>query len=156
MNKPSFKKADDFIEFNARDLKTVFAKINLLEQLSHKVLACLEPEIAKYCQVANLVESKLTLIVANGSIATQIRFQTQDLIKKLHQHPMLKAVRFVECKVRPAQNQLSNRLTTNQSSNMGLLTPETGEMICAMAETIEDEKLREIMVRIGKRIEGKT
>jgi hypothetical protein len=155
VNKPSFKKADDFIEFNARDLKTVFTKINLLAQLNTKILACLEPNMAKYCQVANLVGSKLTLIAANGSIATQIRFQAQDLIKKFHQYPILKSILFLECKVRPAQSQLSSRLTTNTTSSMTPLTPETGEMICAMAETIEDEKLREIMVRIGKRIEGK-
>ena len=152
MTKPSFKKADDFIAHNSRDLQTIFTRINLLEQLNEKIRAYFNPEIAKYCQVVNLAGSKLTLIAANGSVATQIRFQTHDLLKKFNQDPVLKRVLFLECKVRPTQSQVSTRLTDNPGKSMPLLSAETGEMVCAMAETIEDIELRKVMVRIGKRV----
>jgi len=155
MDKSSFKKAGAFIEHDGRDLKTVFEKVHLLEQLSQKILAYLEPNCAKFCQVANLRDGRLTLIAANGSVATQIRFQVNDLLRKFRNDPALKRILYIECKVRPEQTQMPARLNNNSTKSMSFLSPETAEVMKAMAESIEDPKLSEIMRRIAGRVKGK-
>jgi hypothetical protein len=148
----SFKKADNFIENDSRDLQTVYTKIHMLDMLNQKIQSHLEPGIAKFCQVANLVNGKLILIAANGSIATQLRFQSGDLLRKFRQDPMLKSILSIECKVRPAQNQLSSRLAEKTPKSMPGLSQQTAEIVNTIAESIEDPALREVMTRIAKRV----
>src|SRR5438874_1529807 len=102
----SIKKANEFIGHEARDLQTVFAKIHLLEELHRKVQHHLDPALQPYCKIANLVEGKLILVVANGSVATQLRFQIAELLRKFQQDPGLKHIVSIEIKVRPLQHAL--------------------------------------------------
>jgi hypothetical protein len=151
MNKQPFKKADTFIEHDERDLRLIFTKIKLLKDLNQKVLAYLDTNSAPYCQVANIAMGKLTLIAANGAIATQIRFQSNDLLRKFRSNPGLKHITSIECKVRPEQP-LSPRLTSDKPEVMPALSAETAEIVKTMADTIEDPKLKEIMERIATRV----
>lgn len=144
------KKADAFIELDSRDLRSVFEKIHMLEELNRKISGLMDPHIASYCQVANLVGGKLILIAANGSIATQLRFVTADLLKQIKRDPTLQHIHQIECKVRPTQNPLSSRLTTQPAKSMPTLSPATAEIVREIAGSIEDPTLREIMERIAK------
>ena len=152
MKETPLKKADAFIESDGRDLQNVYAKINMLAALNKKVEAHLEPGMAKFCQVANLVHGKLIIIAANGSIATQLRFQAGDLLRKFRQDPALKSILSIECKVRPAQNSLPPRLADKPATSMPALSQETAEMVKTIAESIEDPGLKEVMERIAKRV----
>jgi len=148
----SFKKANAFIEYGGGDLQTVYAKIHVLQELNRKILIYLDKDMAKYCQVANLVGGKLTLIVANGSIATQLRFQVNDILRKFHQDSSLKHILSIEFKVRPTQNQDSPRLRATTAKNMPALSPETADIVKTIAESIEDPVLKEVMARIAMRV----
>lgn len=149
----SSKKADNFLETDNRDLQFVFTKLKQLELLNQKVVSYLDDNIAKYCQVANVAEKRLILIVANGSIATQIRFQSLDLLRKFKQDAMLRHIQDIQCKVRPAQ---AGPLTSYRKlKNMPALSNETAEIVRDIAETIEDSALREVMVRIAGKIKQK-
>lgn len=153
MDKPQFKKANAFLAYGggSQDLQAIHAKIKMLQGLSRKVLIHLDPSVAKYCQVANLTNGKLILIVANGSIAMQIRFQTDDLLRKMNQDNSLRHIKEIECKVRPPQMKQSPRLQATPSKYMAVLSAETAEVVKSIAASIEDPKLREIMERIAGR-----
>lgn len=148
----SIKKPEQFLENDSRDLQTVYAKIHLLEQLSAKVIPNLDKDIAKFCQVGNLINGKLILIVANGSIATQLRFQSTDLLRKLRADAALKHITAIEYKVRPPQAKTSPRLASKPAKNMPALSKETAEIVQTIAESIADPGLKEIMARIAKRV----
>lgn len=156
MDKSSFKKANAFITHggDAQDLQAIHAKIKMLERLSQKVLPLLDSSLAKYCQVANLTNGKLILIAANGSIATQIRFQANEILGKLSKDNSIWQIKGIECKVRPPQPRLSPRLQATPAKHMAALSPETAQIVKSMAELIEDPKLREIMERIAGRVKG--
>lgn len=150
MKEYSSKKADIFLETDNRDLQFVFTKLKQLEILNQRVATYLDDNIAKYCQVANLAEKRLTLIVANGSIATQIRFQSLDLLKKFKQDAMLRHIQDIQCKVRPAQT--ATHTSYRKNKNMPALSQETAEIVSDIAESIEDPALREIMIKIASKI----
>lgn len=147
----SSKKANTFLLTENRDLKFVFSKIRQLDQLNRHVAVHLDPPIRDYCQAANVIGGKLILIVANGSIATQIRYQTTDLIKKFALDPALHDIRDIHCKVRPAPTSTASRPVYRKSKRMEPISSETSTIINDIAEGIEDPKLREIMQRIAKR-----
>lgn len=142
----SSKKADTYL---TNDLHTLLVKVKQLESLNRQLAQYLEPNIAPYCQVANRVGSRLVLVVANGSIATQLRFQTPDLIQKLSHDPLLEGIKEIQCKVRLTPTPPS-RLSHSPTNTLALLSPETAKTIQEMAESLEDPQLKNIMQRIAE------
>ncbi|MBX3709316.1 MAG: DUF721 domain-containing protein [Gammaproteobacteria bacterium] len=155
MKNPSCKKANTYIRSDSRDLCTIFIKVKLLNELTHKIFTLLEPSLVKYCQIGNLTGNKLIFITANGSIATQLRFQSVDLLKKFSQDASLKQIQQIECKVRPATTTLPTRLEAHPPKNMPPLSLTTAEMMHNIAESIDHSTLREVMKRIAMRTRQK-
>lgn len=141
--------AGSYIESDTHDLKFIFDKIRALNLIQEKVQTYLDPVLAKYCQVANLAENRLVLLVANGSVATQVRFMANDLLKKFSQDPSLQHVRHIECKVRPARTKVSD---DKKDYQVQPLSADTAAIVRELADTIEDKKLREIMLRISEHV----
>jgi hypothetical protein len=145
----TFKKADQFIEAKGRDLNAIFARIKILEAINIELQKYLEPDIARYCQAANIIDRKLILLAANGSIATQLRFQASDLLRKFKDNPLLKNIQQIECKVRPVNAPAIVR-RQQHVKNMQLLSTHTAEIIREIAESLDDPKLRNIMLKISR------
>lgn len=147
----SSKKANAYLKAENHDLRMVFAKIKELAVLNEKVAQYLEPSIANYCQVANMVGPKLVLLAANGSIATQLRFQLPDLLKKLKadSHPALQKTQEIQCKVHPSFLPHKQAMAPKKKRAMQKPSPETARMMHELAESIEDPKLKEVMKRIA-------
>lgn len=143
------KKIAAYLGAGHHELQSILAKINHLQQLSEKVSSYLDPHLTHLCMIANLIGSKLIILAANGSIATQLRFQVPDLLKKFSLDPELKHIHQIECKVRPASS-ISSPVRL-QRSKMPLLSQQTSELIRDMAKSIDDKVLREIMEKIASR-----
>lgn len=136
------------------DLKFILSKVKVLSEINASVLRYLEGPIASCSQVANLVGNKLTLIAANGSVATQIRFQTHDLIRKFKSDtdPRLQKIEEIQCKVSPIFAQSLTNPHLALKKNMSLLSLATAEIMQAMAMTIDDPKLKAVIERIASRV----
>ena len=151
MNEPTSKKTDRFLQGN-HELNSLLTKVKHLEELSKRIVPYLEEGMKPYCRVANLQNGKLTMVVANSSIATQFRFQTVDLVRKFRSDPVLASIQTIQCKVHPylAKAQLPQSSIVREK--MKPLSKGTAEMIQAAAEGLEDKKLQEVMMRIAKRV----
>lgn len=151
MTETTSKKANAYLKTDSRELKPVLAKIKELEELHRKVATFLEPHIAPYCQVANIIGRRLILVVANGSIATQLRFQTIDLVRRFREDPILKNINDIHCKVRPFEPPgLNQRPPARKNPNMQPMSHATADIMREIAASIEHPKLREIMEKIAK------
>ena len=144
------KKADAFIEPDKGDLRFIFSKIKRLQELNRKIFSYLDPKLAEYCQVANSIENKLVLVVANGSVATQIRYLTADLLNYCKQEPALQHIKTIECKVRPSQTPVAARMAETPARH-ATLSPQAACVIKELAETMEDPVLKEILERMAGR-----
>lgn len=80
-------------------LREILNKVHILNELNSFVKPLLDPKIAQYCEVANFFPDKIVLVTKNSSIATTIRFTAPDLLPKLKQHPLLKNILKITCKV---------------------------------------------------------
>lgn len=147
VNQFLIKKADLFFEANNPDLHFLFTRLKILKELNTKISAILNKELKESCQVANVINERLILIATNASVATQLRFQIPDLLKRFKKDPLLKKIRDIQCKVRPAE--------TRQSANspiqkMAFLSEETATIMLDIANTIADPALKAILMRIAK------
>jgi hypothetical protein len=150
MKESPFKSASDYLKPSHKDLQTVLSKVKAIENLNQQVLPLLDPAIQKYCQVANLHNGVLVILATNGSAATGLRYQSADLIKKLHKSQSFKHIKQVEIKVRPkvvvdVERGPAARITEKAEP----LSAGSAQILLEMAETIEDEGIREIMRRIA-------
>ena len=144
------KPAHSYLHEQNQDLRSLFAKIKLLKALNAKVSGILDPDLGKYCQVANLVENRLVLMAANGSIATHLRFQTPDLLKQFKTEPLLANIRYIQCKVCPPSS-LHTPSSVAPQRIVQPLSEETAAVVADMAMSLEDPGLREVMERIASR-----
>ena len=151
MSNKSSKKPHDFLQTDNRDLRAVFAKIKAIAELNTQMQPLLDANLRNYCQVANLIGDRLILVAANGSIATQLRFQTAELLTKFKQHPILHTIHAIHCKVRPANLPQSSH---TRPIAMQPLSTSTADIVRDIAKNLSDPKLRAIMERIATRTKG--
>ncbi len=141
------KKAKNYLKSNQGDLQTVFSKIKALEEINKRVQRYLAPELQKYCQVANFTSYRLVILAANGSIATQVRFLTADLLLAFEKDTVLSKFKEIQCKVRPVAAQ---GRTARASRAVTKLSTDTAEIVRDIAESIEDPRLRELLIKISQ------
>lgn len=146
----SSKQITHYLEANDRDLQFILSKVNQLQKLNQKIASYLNPALAKHCYVAQIREKKLILIVSNGSYATQLRFETADLLVKFKQDETLKHIQELECKVNPGFIQSMQEAPQNVCKQMPFISKETANIMNEMADTISDPELKAIMKKIAK------
>lgn len=151
LEKISSKKVTTYLEGGRRELQTLFAKIRLIESYNVKITDYLDPVVRKYCQVANIVDKCLVMIVANSSIATQLRFQTHDLLQRFKEDSLLRNIKEIQYKVRPYTHS-RNRFNHSPPKELPLLSKETATIIHSIAESLEDPALRIAMEKIASHV----
>src|SRR3990167_1545581 len=140
MYKSFSKKAGSLLQSEHHDLKSLMTKVKQLEKLNQKFIEYLPNELKNYCHVANINGNRLIIMAANGSIATQLRFQSPDILKKMNSNPLFACIKEIHCKVAmPNSRRLSK---TIKSATMSLLSNETAALIRDFAKSLDDEKLR--------------
>jgi hypothetical protein len=145
MSKTS-KKADAFLQTHSNALQSIFIKVKLLENLNQQIAIFLDEGLKSACQVVNLIGGTLTILVSSGSVATQLRFLEPGLLIKFQSHPTLKKIQHIHCKVRPPQIPLRK---TKALQKIALLSTETAAIIHDMADSIDDQKLKEVLKKIA-------
>lgn len=146
MRERSSKKVNAFLRVENKNLNIIIAKVKEINELNQKFSAYVDPHMRDYCQVANRIGSRLIILTANGSVATQLRFQGVDLIRKFKQDPMLKKIQEIHCIVRPID---TKRFLVPATKKVALLSEETAETIKAISDSLEDPKLKEVMQKIA-------
>ncbi len=142
------KKAFAYFSSHHHDLDSLCVKVKEWQTLNQKLSTYLDSHLATYCQLGHLIGDRLIILVANGSIATQLRFRSTDLLAQFTRDPAFKHIRHIDYKVRPVYPMSSS---LQQKRKITLLSTATAELIRNLAETIEDKTLREVMERIATR-----
>jgi hypothetical protein len=145
------KRVLSYLDTDNNELTSIFAKINELQKLNSKIANYLDPHLVPYCQIANLIKNKLIILVANGSIATQLRFQNTLLLKKFSMDPDLQHIFHIECKVQPNLAQPLPGSNSRQVRKIEPLSLDAAQVIREMAKTLKDDSLRDVMERIASR-----
>ncbi|OGT35117.1 MAG: hypothetical protein A3F11_07900 [Gammaproteobacteria bacterium RIFCSPHIGHO2_12_FULL_37_14] len=150
MKNPKIKKINGYLKTDHQGLKSLYERIKKIELLTQKIFTYLDPNLKKYCQIVNDENNRLIMLVENAAIATQLRFQTANLITQFKHDPTLKHIQDIHYKVRPLNSSYSKRYLIEINQPPLLLSRETAETIKNTAQTIEDLTLRNIMEKIAQ------
>lgn len=145
--KDDSKKATDFLEGKNASMQTILFKVQLLKKLNAQFVKYIDANITEYCQVANRVGSKLIIVAANGSIATQLRFESADLLRKFRADAVLGNITQIEIKVRPTTTYSTPKI---KARKVAPLSKDTAQLIDDIAESIDDPRLKQAMKRIAR------
>lgn len=147
MNTP-VRHTETWLKSSSEELETILKQVQQLGYLQQKIAPCLDASLLPFCQVASLSKGKLILLVANGSIATQLRLQSLSILQKIKQNPELQAISTIECKVRP--HPISPRMQPAINKPARTLSHSAADAIQMTAESLEDAALKEIMLKIAR------
>ena len=130
-------------------MKRLWDKAKTLDHLSKKVLAYLDPDVRKYCQMTR-EQTTIIIFVENAALATDLRFKTNELLNKFKQDAALKSIQHIIFKVRPKQ--LHTLRYADHHQKPLRLSRETAKLVKGIAETIQDQNLRQVMEKIATHI----
>jgi hypothetical protein len=82
-------------------LSILHRKVAQLDKLTALLKNSLNDPLRQHCQVANLKDDCLVIMVDSAAWATQIRYLTPDLLKQLKRSPELQHVRTLHCYIDP-------------------------------------------------------
>lgn len=132
------------------DLTYVLSKARTLTALQTAFSGLLEAPLAKHCQVANSDNATLTVLVNNGTTATQLRFLVPELLAQFRHHPSLQAFLTITIKVRPPLAPSQKRGAEPKGRSCLPLSAESAQQLCDTAAGISDEKLKAALLRLAK------
>lgn len=157
MSKPpsTILKVGSLIKQKSHQLEVILEKVSKIQKINSEFSACLEPHLQEYVYVMNVTPERLLIMTANSAIATQLRFQTPDLLEKIRKKAELKNIRYLQIKVSPTlASPLIQERQTLKSQKMALLSLSTSQIIKDTAKNLKDQKLSEILERIAAHCEG--
>ena len=126
-------------------LARLMTQVHSLIKLNDTLQAILPPALRGQVNCAKLEQGTLTLIAANGSFSTQIRFSSQAIIMGLNETLADQPVKTIRCIVRPAA--AKEKAIHKQPRQ---ISAAAAEGIEATAATMSDEKLRLIWQRMTR------
>lgn len=139
---------DDILHMPDNQLSSIIAKVNQLNQLNQSLSEILDPKLAAHCQITNLENQTLTLLVDNSSWGTKIRYATPEILKKMQQTSALYQIEQIKCIVRP--NQQHKPAKKPLSEQKMAISSENAEILRSVANEIKDKKLKEALLHLSK------
>lgn len=142
---------DDILHMPDNQLSSIIAKVNQLNQLNQSLSDILDPKLAAHCQITNLENQILTLLIDNSSWGTKIRYVTPEILKKMQQIPTLCQVKQIKCIVRPKQQyRNANPPQTAQKTAQKMpISSENAKILRSVAHGIKDEKLKQALLQLA-------
>ncbi|HVE43657.1 MAG TPA: DciA family protein [Gammaproteobacteria bacterium] len=141
--------ANAFLQTSHQELGQLFIKIKKIQALNKRFQLYLDNTLAPHCEIAHIVDTTLILIAANAAVATQIRYQSAELINKCKKDPLFRHITHIACKVSPFSKHITLRKNGSPATKMSPLSAETSRIVQSIAASIQDPKIREVLLRIA-------
>jgi hypothetical protein len=148
MEKPTNQSIKKILQTSSL-LQDYVNKIQDLEKLTQIIRQYLEPELAKNCTVANLVNNELILATTSATWNHKLRFLIPDLLNQLRNLPKFKGLAKVKIIQEIAPHQ--NKQNSKQPRQSGLSTTNAKHII-ETAEHITNKNLANALLKMAKKI----
>lgn len=126
------------------DLRSLSARGRQLQELEHRVLACLPGELAGHCRVGGVLDGCLRLFASAPAWASRLRFEAPRLQQRLVRQGVT-SIRSIQVRIAPAAEAraLPERRISMSRNNARLLEQT--------ARAIQDPGLAQALARLARR-----
>jgi len=129
-----------------------FTHSEFLMKLTRAVRKVLEPNMAQHVQVASFSGGHLILTTSSAAWATRLRLQSTGLTSILSQQVMeFQGVKSIEIKILPLIQE-----PRPVKPEPRIISPRAAKDLTAMAESFNDGKLKQALLRLASRIDKST
>lgn len=122
-------------------------KANYLKHLNKALQVLLPKDLVTHCQVANVRDNVLVLHLDSAEWATQLHYQTAELLNQLRQQKCYAALRSIQYKIRPVASK--NKIIATPVATP--LSSTTRDLLSETAKTLKNKELAEVLERLSKR-----
>ncbi len=126
-------------------------KVTQLQAINQQLQQILSPELRPYCRVVNLRQRTLVIAVDTASRLTYLRFSRTKLFQQLQQQFPTLYLADLHFIVSPPITSTTHPTTFNATP----LSPFSVELIRATAADIDDEELRQALLKLTRHIRKK-
>ncbi len=118
-----------------------------LDYLTHRLLTCLPEEFAEQvCVIAFKNKQQLKLACNSPAWASKLRFYTPKLKRSLQNDPQFNQLQKITIKV------AFSNINTKNKKNTLIYSQSAANVIADSAEHIEDEGLRETLMKLSRHV----
>lgn len=128
------------------DVADLVTEARRLSRLTRLLQNELDSALAPHCQVTRLAPPELTILTDSPVWATRLRLHASVLAKQLHEKYIeFQKVEYIEVKVYPSRHE-----TPDPEPLPRQISSEAANSIIAMAQSLEDEPLKEALLKLAK------
>ena len=127
-----------------RKLATIIKKTAALQKLNSAVREVIDPALCEHFLVASTSGNTLTLNAKNPAWATRLRYLAPQLLDLMQSHELLK--NFTQIAIKVDLTETPELIQTP----MRPLSASNAKMITLTAAGIEDEKLKQALLKLAK------
>lgn len=140
-----------YLQHDNKNLGSLLARLDQFKRWNDYFRQCLnnEAHIMDHCHVVNFTANAFIVMTDSPHWLTRIRFHVGDLVPKLRQYPGLENLKAICCKTQPNSPQQRFKKTPKKPLT---LKPTTAKSILAIAEKLEDKKIRTILEKIASHV----
>lgn len=165
-------------------LAQIVNKVDQLAKLNSSILKKLDPDLSRYCRVANCRDGILILTTDNPSAGHLLRFAKMDLLDNLRQDPAFCHLKSIQTLVRPVEPKfkatesasrtkprLNDKLGQNKGKTMEKegsqgklesthpfspkISSENCNTINNLASKLSSSNLKQALLKLGSRLDPK-
>ncbi len=124
-----------------RDLLTRVKRLEAIQQLVYKHI---DPNLAKFIQVASYEDGCLKFVTSSATWATPLRYAFPQLIQILKSYPQLRHLQRCDCQIRPPDK------APTPPTPPPNLSAQTRDLLHTAASGIMNEALRDALKRLAR------
>lgn len=169
--RPKVREQSTMVDILSRSpqLSQIVYKVDQLAKLNHSILKKLDPDLSRYCRVANCRDGILILTTDNPSVGHLLRFSKMDLLSSLREDPAFCHLKAIQTRVRPTEpirevqktiggtiskwgRSIRNTIGKIETDPRFLkLSPDNSKMIKELANRLESSTLKQALLKLGSR-----
>jgi hypothetical protein len=130
-------------------LAEIVYKVDQLAKLNRIIFTRLDPELARYCRVANCRDGILVLTTHSPATGHLLRFSEMDLLSTLRADPHFCHLKSIKTHVRPSITQYS--ASVKPALPEPWLTPTGAEILRSAAKQVDCSNLKKALLKLASR-----
>lgn len=149
----SSRSLDKVLQDAHDELAILVTRTRQLRRLTTILREQLDETLAPHCYIGSLEPASLTILVDSAAWASRLRFETGQLVDKLHAvHPAFARLAQIKVKIITDMRQDIPPTAAVQSQTRPQLNRENARIINSLADSIDDTELHDALQRLARRV----
>lgn len=142
----TLKPIASYIKNDKHSYTNLVKKAQTIQQIGKNLIAELDPSLRDHCTLANIQQDVATLITTSPAWATRLRYNIPQILSILRDQLGQTKLKTIRIKIVPVTS-----FFPVSTIPKPVLSKNSSELILQTANSIEDENLRNVLLKLSRR-----